>query len=275
MKSIFRNSRFKLIAGLIACLLIGAMLSALLGHSETAQSAVVGSALAPLNYISRKISNTLDDVFGSIGGNAAYEKKIASLEDQLDDYKAKLADYESLKKQNELYKDSLGLKEEHPEYEIREAMVIARDSADIYQSFTIGIGTLSGVKEGNAVLYKQNLIGIVDKAYPDYSVVKTVLDPDVNISAYEIISGEISFVTGNARLAKSGRCEMANLSASTEVAYGSIICTAGIGGGVPKGLVIGTVDEIAEEPTDISSYAAITPATAPDEVTDCLVLINF
>jgi rod shape-determining protein MreC len=275
MKGLFGNARFRFVAIIIACLIAGGLLSAMLGHGETAQSAVVGTVTAPLHFAAQKISLALDSAFGNVKGNAAYEKKIASLEDQLDDYKAKLADYEKLKKQNELYKDSLGLKEEHPEYTLKEATVIARDSADIYGSFTISIGSFSGVKEGNAVLYKQNLLGLVDKVYPDYSVVKTVLDPDVNISAYEIISGEISYVTGNARLAKEGKCKMANLSASTEVAYGSIICTAGIGGSVPKGLVIGTVDEIAEEPTNISSYAAITPETDINDVTDCLVLTDF
>ena len=46
-------------------------------------------------------------------------------------------DYENLKKQNELYKEFLGLKEENKDFEFVEASVIGRDSADIYKSFTI------------------------------------------------------------------------------------------------------------------------------------------
>ena len=68
---------------------------------------------------------------------------------------------------------------------------------------------------------------------------------------------------------------MANLSSSTNIAYGSIICTAGIGGTVPKGLVIGTVTSVEEEATDISSYAVIEPEVSIDDLTDCIVVKNF
>ena len=275
MKGFFRTKRFKLVTAIIALLLAGALLASAVGHGETAQSAVIGTVFAPFHYVAEKIAGGIDSLFGGLSANEAYEKRIAELEGELSDYKAKLADYENLKSQNELYKDFLELKESNPEYQFEKASVIARDSTDIYRSFTISKGTLSGIEVGDAVLYKQNLVGIIDKTYPDYSVVKTVLDPDFNLSAYEIISNEISYVTGNAKLAKDGKCKMANLSSSTDIAYGSIICTAGIGGTVPKGLVIGTVDEIDEEPTDISSYAVITPEVNIDELRECMVLTDF
>ena len=275
MKGIFKSRIFKIVLAVIVLLLGGALLASASGHGETLQSTVVGTVFAPCHYVAAKIADGLDGLFGNLNGNAAYEKRIAALESEVDDYKAKLADYENLKNQNDLYKDFLELKENNPNYQFEEASVIARDSTDIYRSFTISKGTLNGVKEGNAVLYKKNLVGVIEKAYPDYSVVKTILDPDFSISAYEIVSNEISYVTGNAKLAANGKCKMANLSSSTEIGYGSIICTAGIGESVPKGLVIGTVYEVSEEATDISSYAVITPEADIDELTGCFVLTDF
>ena len=217
MKGIFRNSRFRLVLSIIALLLTGALLAAAGGHGETAQSAVVGTVAAPFHFVAKKISNGLDKLSGNVSGDAAYEKKIASLQEEISDLQSQLVDYENLKNQNELYKDFLELKEDNPHYQFEEASVVARDSADLYQSFTISKGTVNGVKDGNAVLYKKNLVGVVEKAYPDYSVVRTILDPEFNVSAYEIVSGEISYVTGNAKLAKNGKCKMANLSASTDI----------------------------------------------------------
>ena len=184
-------------------------------------------------------------------------------------------DYENLKNQNSLYKEFLELKEENPEFKFAEASVIGRDSADIYKSFTISKGSVNGVSKGDAVLWGKYLVGIIDKVYPDYSVVKTVLDSTFNVSAYEIISGEISYVTGNAKLAREDKCKMANLSSTTKVSYGSIICTAGLSGSVPKGLLIGTVDEIDDETTDISSYAVITPGVAIEDITSVFVLTDY
>ena len=275
MKDIFKSSRFKLIAGIIAFLLIGALIAAANGRGETAQSGVIGTVFASFHYVAQKISNTIGRVSKNASGNAQYEKEIASLNKEIGDLRSQLADYENLKTQNELYKEFLELKEENKDYKFVEASVIGRDSADIYKSFTISKGLLNGVKKGNAVLYGKNIVGVIDKAYPDYSVVKTVLDADFNVSAYEILTNEISYVTGNARLAKEGKCKMANLSASTDISYGSIVCTAGISASVPKGLIIGTVNEIADEATDISSYAVITPGVDIDDITSCFVLTHF
>ena len=275
MKDIFKSSRFKLIAAVIALLLVGALIAAANGRGETAQSSVIGTVFAPCHFVAQKISNSIDKISKNASGNAQYEKEISALNDEIGELRAQLADYENLKTQNELYKEFLELKEENKDYKFVEASIIGRDSADIYKSFTISKGLVNGVKKGNAVLYGKYIIGVIDKVYPDYSVVKTVIDADFNISAYEILSNEVSYVTGNAKLAKNGKCKMANLNSATDISYGSIICTAGIGAGVPKGLLIGTVDEIADEKTDISSYAVISPGVDFDDITSCFVLTDF
>ncbi len=275
MKHLFKGTRFKIVTGVIALLLVGALLAAIAGRGETVPSAVVGTVFAPCHYVAGKIAKGADSLLGTVKGDAAYEDEIASLKEEIGDLRAQLVDYENLKKQNKLYKEFLELKEEHPDFKFAEASVIGRDSADIYRSFTVSKGALSGVKKGNAVLWGKYLVGVVEKVYPDYSVVKTVLDARFNVSAYEILSGEISYVTGSARLAKEGKCRMANLSSSTKVSYGSIVCTAGLSASVPKGLIIGTVDEIDDEPTDISSYAVISPGVEIDEITSVLILTDF
>ena len=275
MKNLFNTKPFKMVVSIIAVFLIGALIAAANGHGETAQSTVVGTLFSPAHYVAQKISNGLDNISGNVSGNAQYEKEIKKLQSQIGDLQSQLVDYENLKRQNELYKEFLGVKEEHKDFQFVEASVTGRDSADIYKSFTISKGSANGVKKGDAVLYGKYLVGIVDKAYPTYSVVKTILDPDFSVSAYEIISNEISYVTGTASLAKENKCKMANLDATTKITNEAIICTAGVGGTVPKGLIIGTVDEIADESTDISSYAIITPGTDIESINTCFILTDY
>ena len=275
MKNIFKSGRFKLISGIIGLLLIGVLIAAANGRGETAQSGIIGTVFAPCHFVAQQISNLIDNISTNAGGNAVYEKEIDALNAEVGELRSQLVDYENLKTQNELYKEFLELKESNKDFKFVEASVIGRDSADIYKSFTISKGLTSGVKKGNAVLYGKYIVGVVDKVYPDYSVVKTILDADFNVSAYEILSNEISYVTGNAKLAKNGKCKMANLSSATDISYGSIICTAGISADIPKGLIIGTVDEIADEATDISSYAVISPGVDIDDITSCFVLTDF
>lgn len=275
MKEFFKSSRFKLISGIIALLLVGALICAANGYGETAQSGIIGAIFTPANWVATKISSGITYIFGEATGNADYLKRIDELEKQVGSLQDQLSDYKNLQKQNELYKDALGLKEEHPNYTFVEASVTSRDAADVFGSYTISKGTASGIKVGDAIVYGNYIVGIVDKAYPTYSVVKTILDPDFSVSAYEIVSGEISYVTGDANLAKSGKCKLANLDSTTSVTYGSIICTAGISGNIPEGLIIGTATEIDDEITSVASYAVIEPGVDVNGITKCLVLTGY
>lgn len=275
MKELFKSRQFKLVAGIIALLMVGALLCAANGSGKTAQSSVIGVIFTPANWVATKISNGITYVFGEATGNADYLKRIDELEKQVGSLQDQLSDYENLKKQNALYKDALGLKEENPDYSFVEATVTGRDAADIFGSYTINKGSLSGISDGDAVVYGNYIVGIIDKAYPTYSVVKTILDPDFSVSAYEIVSGEISYVTGDASLAAEGKCKMANLDSSTSVTYGSIISTAGISGNIPEGLVIGTVEEIDEETTSVASYAVVKPGVDVYNISNCLVLTDY
>ena len=275
MKTLLQSKRFKLITGIIVLLLAGALICAAGGNSETAQSGIVGIIFTPANWVATKVSNAITHVFGEASGNSAYLEKIDELEKKVGELQSQLNDFENLQRQNALYKDALGLKEDNPDFEFVEANAVSRDPADIFGSYTINKGTLSGIKTGDAVLYGNYIVGIISNAYPTHSVVKTILDPDFSVSAYEVVSNEISYVTGDAALAAQGKCKMANLSADAAVSYGSVISTAGISGNIPKGLIIGEVEEIESDLTSVSNYAVIAPGVDVNSISNCLVLINY
>ncbi len=275
MKDLFKSSRFKLVVIIIALLLAGMFISAANGSSESAQSSIIGTVFAPAHWAASKISDGIDTIFENAKGDTEYEEKIDSLQQEIGELQDQLADYENIQAQNELYRDALELKEENEDYEFVEASVTGRDSANPYCTFTISKGTLNGVEDGDAVLYGKYLIGVIKKAYPAYSVVSTLLDPDFSVSAYDITSNEISYVTGSAELAEDGYCKFENLDSSTKISYGSIIATAGISANIPKGIIIGTVKDISDESTSIATYAAVEPGTDIEKISKCLVLTDF
>ena len=251
MKAFWKSRPVKTVGILAALLVLGMLIAAATGHGETAQSGVLGTVFAPAHWAAEKISDGLATLSGNAKGNTEYEKKIDELQRQLGEMQEQLADYKNIKSQNEEYKAALELKDENSGFQYVAADVVGRDSADPY------------------------LIGIVKKAYPTYSIVTTVLDPDFSVSAYDINSGEVSYVTGDAKLAADGCCKFENLSTSTDITYGSIIASAGISSKLPKGLIIGTVEEVADETTNISTYTIVKPGTDIANITDCLVLTGF
>lgn len=275
MKKLFKSSRFKLIAVILALLLVGMFICAANGHGETAQSSIVGTLFTPAHWVAAKLSDGIDRISDNAKGNAQYEQKIDELQKELGELQEQLADYDNLKSQNELYKDALELKEDNPDFKYTQASVIGRDSANPYCSFTISKGSVNGIKDGDAVLYGKYLVGVIKKAYPTYSVVSSIIDPDFSVSAYDVNTKELSYVTGDAQIAKDGYCKFENLDATTKISYGSIIATAGISSTMPKGIIIGTVRDINDETTNISTYAVVEPGTSIENLDNCLVLTGF
>lgn len=275
MKNLFKSSRFKLAAVIIALLLAGMFLCAASGSGETAQSGIIGTIFAPAHWVASKAAEGIHALNENAGGNAGYEKKIDELQQQIGKLQNQLADYNNLKAQNELFRQALELKEDNPDFTYVHASVTGRDSANPFCSFTVNKGTLSGVKDGDAVLYGEYLVGVVKKAYPAYSVISSVIDPDFSVSAYDINTKELSYVTGDAELAEDGYCKFENLDSATKISYGSIIATAGISSTMPKDIIIGTVKDINDETTNISTYAVIEPGTDIEQLDECLILTGF
>ena len=67
---------------------------------------------------------------------------------------------------------------------------------------------------------------------------------------------------------------MYNLSASNAVSLGDYVVTSG-GGIFPKGLIVGTVNDVRSEKADVSVYAVVEPAAAIDELREVMIITYF
>ena len=275
MLNFFKSRAFKILAAVIVIICFGMIVAAANGYGASAQSTIVGTIFSPVQKLSTYVSEKLNIAGGNASGRTSYEKEIAELENEIGDLQKQLVDFENIKRQNQLYKEFLELKDERTDFEFAECSVIARDSADLFYSFNLDKGTKDGIKINAPVIYGKYLVGVVIKVYPNYSVVRTVLDGKFNASVYEIVSQETGYINGSLDLAKNGLCKLSGLSSTTPVTEGSLICTNGVGGVFPKDLIIGTVDDIKNEEIDISSYAVVKPGVDVRTLTNVFVITAF
>ena len=99
------------------------------------------------------------------------EENFREVEQERDELKRKLVEYEELKRSNLQLKGILGIKEEHPDYTFEEASIISRDPEWGDNRFTINKGTRQDVQERDMVLVAGGLVGRVEKAGANYAVV--------------------------------------------------------------------------------------------------------
>ncbi len=275
MRNFFYGVKFKITAAICVSLLLGIFIAAVSGSGTSPLSAVLGTVMTPLNTLSEKIVQKLGDFGAGFTSSSAYREEIASLNEQLEEYRAQLVDYEKLRHKLNSYEAFLEVKEENPDYTFLPASVILRDQSDIYSSFTINKGSADGLKLDQPVIYGRHLAGVIKELNENSAVVYSLFDPSVSVSAYEIRTREDCYTESDTSLSSQGLIKISGLSRSTPVVSGGIVCTSGIGGIYPRDLIIGTVTQVVSSDTDISAYATVQPDIDITGIVDVFVITDF
>ena len=275
MRSFFKSTRFKGFLGFFGVLVLSIVIAAATESGSSPASTVLGTVFSPLQSVSSAIADSVKDFSVYFRSSAQYQERVKELENQLGEAQKELVGYEQAKQQLALYEEFLELKEENEDFQFASASVIGSDSSDAFGSFTLNKGELDGVKVNNPVIYGKYLVGVVVKTAPTYCVVNTVLNPEVNVSAYEVRTRESGYSTTTVDLAKEGKCCLSGLVRTTAIAPGGIVCTSGVGGIYPADLIVGTVEEVRNDTTNISSYAVINTQVDFAQLRDVFIITSF
>lgn len=108
-----------------------------------------------------------------------------------------------------------------------------------------------------------------------YAKVTTILDVSIDVGGVDIRSLDTGVITGTFPLAEQDRCKLGFLSRESGVTVGDTIVTSGVGGMMPRGLVIGEVESVENEVSGLSLYAVIKPAADIRETKSVVVIKDF
>lgn len=275
MKNFFKSTGFRILLIIVIVLFAGIIFAASTANGTTPVSKAASFVFSPLQHLSSYIVEKFEGFKGGFVSSSSYMERVEELEREVADYQSKLVDYERLRKQVEAYEKFLEVKEKNPDFKFVAGTVIGRNSADTFGSFVLNCGATDGVEVNDPVISGEYLIGIVSEVSPTSCIVLTVTDPKVNAAAYEIRTGEMGYTQTTTRLALDGKLKLTGLTKETAVAAGGIVCTSGVGGVYPRGLIIGTVAAVHKEEGNISYYAEVVPEVDPGAVQDAFVIVDF
>lgn len=275
MKRFLHSGGFKMLVVIAAVCFLGVLCAAISTNASSPVTSAIGTLFSPLQKLSAAIADSLDDVSASFTSSQTYKDENDKLRAEIDNYRKKLADYDDMKKKVDAYEEFYGIKQKNPDYEFSYGSVISVDAADTYGSFVLNIGSKDGVEVGDPVIYGEYVLGVVKKANYSTCVVYSVLDPRVNIGAFESATREYGYVSGDAKLYDEGLCKLYGLDVSTSVVSGGIVCTSGAGGVFPDGLIIGEVTAVKNDEVSAAYYAEVKPFADLSGIGDVFVITAF
>ena len=276
MGDFFKSRKFKVLIALFIMLIALMLRASWTGGLSPAIEQVAGAVVAPFQKLSSTISDGVSGFFRRYARADEVAQENEALRSEINELRAQLVNYEEYKHENEELRKYLDIeyKEEHPDFEMTPAAVVARDPDSRFYSFTIDTGSLDGVAPYDPVVCADGLVGRVKEVGLTYSKVITILDVEIDVGAYDARTRNIGIVNGSVALAADGRCIMNYLPRESGAAQGDLVVTSG-GNLYPKGLVIGKIARLDNAPGNISLYAEIEPTADIRNLTDVMVITSF
>ena len=275
LQKFFKSWYFKVLCGLAIFAIAIMIRAAASGSSEVFLSQAISVISQPFLKVSTAVTTSVGNFLDRFANAEQNYLRVQELEEELRDANKKLIDYEQKKRENEQFREFLGLKETNPDYDFEPATVIGRDSTNRFYSFTIDKGSIHGVQPADPVFTADGLVGIVWEVGLTYSHVRTILDISVEAGVYDISTRDSGIVTGDIALSSSKLCMLKYLPKESGISSGNLIVTSGIGGVFPKDLPVGKVQSIEVAPGGLSLTAIIEPSADIENVTDVLIIKYF
>lgn len=214
----------------------------------------------PVNVVV-KFVNSVDKVINTFEENQQLKSKI----DQVYELQVRVADLEA---ENEAMRKELKLNESLGGFTVQNATVIARNPDQWMETLTIDVGSSQGVKENMAVMAGNGLVGRIIEVNANSSKVLLLTSEKSNAG---MVSANIQSKSGSANGIvssydrKTKRYIMTQVDPEAEVKEGDMVITSGLGGIIPRTLLIGEVANVRMDDYGLFQTVEIVPA---GEMTD-------
>lgn len=214
----------------------------------------------PVNMVVRFV-NSVDTIINTFDENQQLKSKI----DQVYELQVRVADLEA---ENEAMKTELELVQTLTDFDVVNATVIARNPDQWMETMTIDVGSAQGIQENMAVMAGNGLIGRIIEVNTTSSKVLLLTSENSNsgmVSA--VIQAEAGSANGilSSYDRKTKKFIMTQVDPEAQIESGDMVITSGLGGVIPRTLLIGEVSEVRMDDYGLFQTVEITPA---GEMTD-------
>ena len=230
------------------------------------------SVLAPLQRALSDVLNGIGDTFDFVRDVRDLRERNAELQrlnDALTTENVRLKEFEA---ENIALRGLLKFGQEHPTYATQVAALIGRDPSPYRHFVAINAGRREGLEPGMPVVTTGSaLVGRVAEVGLRSSKVQLLIDSASAVN----VRVQSSRVTGLAEGQPDASLMLTQIPLNATLNVGDIILTSGLGGNLPRSLVVGQVTEVLKRDIDLFQTARLRPAADTNRLELVLVITDF
>jgi rod shape-determining protein MreC len=231
------------------------------GMQESVGAGLRGSVLRPFIAVQESVSRT-----------RMRAREVTELQERLDAAVAVLSAQRTLADENTRLRDLLGLRERAVPGFVS-ASVIRAGTRGSQSMFLLDAGSADGVRVNDPVVAAGGLIGVVREVGPGTAVAMDWTHPDFRVSAMTVTgeaSGMVQPYAGDFR--EEDRLILVGIPYYTTLSEGTAVVTSGRGSVYPRGILVGTIGELARTDAGWSRGYWLIPAVRPAEADHVLII---
>jgi rod shape-determining protein MreC len=258
--------------GLFLTLCAAMLLLAMLSQQAWAAGArgAAKSALAPLESAMTALAGNVDRVttiFGDVSSLRAENQRLKAADEAL---RRQVVELNAAAKENATLRQALDFERSFGHHMVA-TQVVGRGPDGFSRTVQIDRGTADGVQPGMIVTTSAGLVGRVREAGPRGAIVQTLADPQSRVNVFLSRSGLQGTVIGGPTALQL----QIEHSTGTPASSGEWALTSGIGGGYPRGLVVGELASIIHRDTSTTDQAVLAWVNDPPSLSLVFVITDF
>ena len=261
---------------LIVAVLLSAgllVLSNATGH--TLPDMLVEGLLSPFRYGAQALTNSAEQFYSYMFNYETLAAENEALKAQIAQMESDARQADAYLRENQRLRNLLDLSTTREDFKLVDGYIIAKSSTDWSSTITINKGTNAGIeKDMCAITANGELVGLVSEVGPNYAVIKTVLDPSLEIRATISSSGDSGMVKGGYSVNAATKLRMSHLAVSAfPHNYDQVVSTGSTY--YPRNLILGYVIDAGHEETGVAKYAILEPAGNIGVLEQVFVILDY
>ena len=225
-------------------------------------------ALSPVEDIILRASNPVQRMIGGVSSSAAatlddlrrfgeLRSDNERLNSTVSELLAEIARLRVTARENVALREAAKYGRQNPQLTLVAARVVGRDSSNLLDTILIDQGESAGIEEGMAAVWQGGLVGRVVETTSNTAKVLpiTSVSSVVNVS----IQGADTDADGSAAGRSRYHLVMGQILENQKIEPGQFIVTSGLGGGFPKGILVGQVVNIRTTSASVLKEADVRP----------------
>jgi rod shape-determining protein MreC len=247
---------------------------------------VFGYVLDPLQRLFAGAATDVGNLFQSVRETRELRAEVDELQTQADTLTVENIRLREYKAEVEQLRAMLNFVSEYPASAYVGADVVGREACDVFpcgevigfdpnpylRYITINVGAQHGVQRGDPVVSAgAGLVGRVAEVGPRTSKVQLLTDSGGSVAVLLQTSRVTGLVVGQ----PDGSLRMKYIPQGEEIEVGEVVLTSGLGGVMPKGLVVGEIQTVEGMDYELHQEAVVKPAVDFQRLELVLVITGF